>query len=1069
MILGVAWLQRFGKVTFDWEEMTLSFCWKGERVVLQGQKKKSHYKHPEKPVASLQSLMKENVEEKCPREEKRLSDEQEREIQQVLNNFSTVFREPQGLPPSRSVAHAIELHKEAGPVSVRPYRYPYHHKEEIEKQVSEMLQQGLIRHNSSAFSSPVILVRKKDNSWRMCVDYRQLNKVTIPDKYPIPVVEELLDELHGAAYFSKLDLKSGYHQIRMRKEDIHKTAFRTHEGHYEYLVMPFGLTNAPATFQSTMNQVFKPYLRKFVLVFFDDILVYSEGWREHLEHLTTVMEVLKDQRFVANRKKCVFGSHEVEYLGHLISAQGVAVDPEKIRSVIEWPLPRNVRGVRGFLGLTGYYRKFIAGYGKIAKPLTELTKKEGFNWNPTALEAFDELKRVMTQAPVLTLPNFSQPFEIECDASGKGIGAVLMQNRHPIAYFSKALSPNNLSKSAYEKELMALVLAVQHWRPYLLGRSFKVYSDQKSLRHILQQRITTADQQNWIAKLLGYHFEVIYKPGPENKAADSLSRVFEEGELREITSFPIWMHQQQLQQEKESDPLLKKIVKDLQQDANARPGFSVHQGVLLYHGRLVLSANSILIPNVLAEFHSSPAGGHSGFLRTYRRIAGNLYWVGMKKMVQDFVKKCDICQRQKYIATSPAGLLQPLPIPDRIWEDISLDFITGLPKSKGFEAIFVVVDRLSKYSHFLPLKHPYTARTVVEVFAKEIVRLHGIPQSIVSDRDPLFMSLFWKELFRLQGTTLKMSSSYHPETDGQTEVVNRCLEAYLRCFVSEQPKTWSYWVPWAELWYNTTFHGSTGKTPFEVVYGRTPPPLVRFTQGETRVEAVATELVDRDEALRQLKYHLLRAQQQMKKFADKKRKFLEFEKGDWVFIKLRPHRQQTVARRINQKLAPRYYGPFPIVARIGAVSYKVKLPEATRVHPVFHISQLKKAIGEYVVESVLPAELEIDQEDIEEPETVLASREVLKAGQMIRQWLVKWKGRAIDDTTWEDEMLLQSQFPSLRLEDKAVSAAEGSDRASNLGGPTIDQEETNVTARPKVWQVYSRRKKVGQGEREKGS
>lgn len=247
-----------------------------------------------------------------------------------------------------------------------------------------------------------------------------------------------------------------------------------------------------------------------------------------------------------------------------------------------------------------------------------------------------------------------------------------------------------------------------------------------------------------------------------------------------------------MQHEVNLDHHLQKIINDLQTDPSSRPGFSVKQAVLFYKGRLVLSADSACIPRLLEEFHSSPVGGHSGFLRTYRRIAGNLYWLGMKKSVQEFVKKCDVCQRQKYSASSLARLLQPLPIPVQIWEDISLDFITGLPKSKGFEAVFVVVDRLSKYAHFIPLKHPYTARKIAEVFTKEIVRLHGVPQSIVSDRDPLFIGLFWKELFCLQGTMLKMISSYHPETDGQTEVVNRCLEAYLRCFAFEQPKNWSY-------------------------------------------------------------------------------------------------------------------------------------------------------------------------------------------------------------------------------------------------------------------------------------
>lgn len=393
--------------------------------------------------------------------------------------------------------------KGSNPVKVRPYRYPHSQKAQIESMVVDMLDQGIIQPNNIPFSSPVLLVKKKDGSWRFCTDYRALNAITIKDSFPIPTVDELLDELYGSHYFSKLDLRSGYHQILVKEENRHKTAFRTDQGLYECLVMPFGLSNAPATFQSLMNHVFQQHLRKFVLVFFDDILVYSLSWETHLIHLTKVLHLMRSHSLYAKLSKCCFGFTVVDYLGHTISHQGVQIDRSKIQAVLNWPTPTNLKQLRGFLGLSGYYRRFVCHNATIAGPLTELLKKDAFTWTLQATTAFEDLKHAITVAPVLALPDFHKPFILEIDVSGTGIGAILSQDKHPIAYFSKKLNPIMQRKSAYVRELYAVTKAMAKFRHYILGTMFIIHTDQKILKSLTTQTIQTPEQQKWLHKFFG--------------------------------------------------------------------------------------------------------------------------------------------------------------------------------------------------------------------------------------------------------------------------------------------------------------------------------------------------------------------------------------------------------------------------------------------------------------------------------------------------------------------------------------------------------------------------------------
>lgn len=457
-------------------------------------------------------------------------------------------------------------------------------------------------------------------------------------------------------------------------------------------------------------------------------------------------------------------------------------DPSKIQAMVDWPIPQSVTSLRGFLGLTGFYRKFIKGYASIASPLNQLLRKDAFLWSDEAQHAFEALKCAMTKAPILALP--------VTDASGIAMGAVLMQNGHPIAFFSKPFCPRLLRSSTYVRELHAITTAVKKWRQYLLGHPFIIFTDHKSLKELIAQVIQTPEQQVYLSKLLGYDFTIQYKTGKTNLVADALSRIGNTPTQCFSLTMPHYVFLDDLKTALQSSPEFTTLFQQIEHRPDSHPSYKIAQGFIFYEGRIWLDPQSPFKIRLLEEFHNSPISGHMGIHKTFNRLQANFYWKGMRKDVAEFISHCVVCQTTKYETKRPAGLLQPLPIPSAVWEDLSLDFITGLPVSNGYTVILVVVDRFSKGAHFGALPTNFTAYKVALLFLDLVCKHHGMPRSLVSDRDPIFVTRFWRELFKLCGTKLRMSTAYHPETDGQTEVLNRVLEQYLRAYVHTKPVSW---------------------------------------------------------------------------------------------------------------------------------------------------------------------------------------------------------------------------------------------------------------------------------------
>ena len=694
----------------------------------------------------------------------------------VVKDFPDVFPEELlGIPPVREVELSIEILPGTAPTSRAPYRMAPTELKELKIQLQELLDKGFIRPSVSPWGAPVLFVKKKYATLRMCIDYRQINKVIVKNKYPLPRIEDLFDQLKGAGVFSKIDLRSGYYQLRVKDIDVPKTAFRTRYGHYEFLAMPFGLTNAPATFMDLMNRVFRPYLDQFVMVFIDDILVYSRDEQEHEQHLKIVLQTLREKKLYAKLSKCDFWLKEISFLGHIVSAEGIRVNLVKIEDVVNWKPPRSVTEVRSFLSLAGYYRRFVKGFSFIASPLTKLLRKGVmFEWSDKCHNSFEQLKEMLVEAPVLTQPTSGKEYILYSDASGIGLGCVLMQNEKVVAYASRQLKSHEQNYPTHDLELDAVVFALKIWRHYLYGEKCKIYIDHKSLKYLLTQKELNLRQCRWLELFKDYECIIDYHPGKANMVVDALSRKamaalsFQHSEWRLADGGAI------LAQLK-AQLVLKQMIKDAQKNDEemqkkvqmVRDGdktvFSIKEdGSLYFQDRLCVPYDKELKKKLLFAAHNTVFTMHPGGNKMYQDLKQRYWWKGMKIDVTEYVSKCLTCQQVKAEHQVPTGLLNPLPIPQWKWDNITMDFVSGLPLTQQkHDYVWVIVDKLTKSAHFIPVRIDYSMDRLAELYVDEIVRLHGVPLSIVSDRDSRFTSRFWKELQSALGMRLNFSTAFH--------------------------------------------------------------------------------------------------------------------------------------------------------------------------------------------------------------------------------------------------------------------------------------------------------------------
>jgi transposase InsO family protein len=930
------------------------------------------------------------------------------------------------LPERKTWDHAIDLKPGFVPKRAKVYPINLQEEEELKEWLKEQLAKGYIRPSKSPNTAPIFFIPKADGSRRLIIDSRYLNSVTEKNAYPLPLISEIIEKLKGARIFTKMDLRWGYYNVRIREGDEWKAAFATRYGAFEPLVMTFGLTNAPATFQNMMNDIFGDLIMRDVLVvYLDDILVFTETVEENEMVVREVLRRLQGNDLFVKPEKCEFFRASVDFLGVNVAHNEVRMQDGKVAGVRDWPPPTKVKELQAFLGFANYYRRFIPKYSEVARPLFDLLKKDvKFVWGTEQQDAFGRLKGLFTSEQVLCMPDPRLPLRLETDASLFAVAAVLSNETdsgwRPCGFISRSLSPAERNYDTHDRELLAIVYALEEWRHICEGAAQKViiYSDHANLRYFMTAKKLNRRQARWSLFLSRFDFEIVHKPGKENARADVLSRRPDhkegiEDDNSDVVLLPKELFKDVSERIYAVNPSLKEKIKAVtnfdesvtwavdQLLKGTKPTlvpkeWGMEDGMVTHAGKVYVPKDEGLRREVVALHHDSPMCGHPGLWKTLELIQRNYWWPGITKFVRRYLAGCDHCQRYKNFPQSPVGPLNPLPVPERPWQEISVDLITDLPLSRGYDSILVVVDRFSKQAHFVPCTKTLSSHGLAVLYRDYVWKLHGLPDSITSDRGPQFASDFMRELCSMLSIRQRLSTAFHPQTDGQTERVNQAVEQYLRLYINWDQYDWSDRLPQAEFAYNNLENSSSHQSPFLVANGFHPRIGVEV-RDDLRIPMASTFAGHLQKVWEEAKHALLLSQQEMKRFYDRSRGALpNYKIGDKVWLEVTNLRLQ----RSSRKLSERRLGPFTIEKIVSPFAIQLKLPGTLRIHPVVNVTRLRPYVPPIPGQQVQPPPpIELDGEPEWEVSQILDAR--LRRGRL--QFLVRWKGFTPDHDSWEPE------------------------------------------------------------------